>query len=114
MLLIDKPIDFKKLVELAEKNFAGLVKAVVDVEKEMMVIGGEMHADEEKMLLENGSKQQDLWGINLYPQNFGKEDFIEFDSVINLRPSQNNLSRFVENEKIRQKIIKIVDQLIKK
>jgi hypothetical protein len=114
MLLIDKPIDFKKLVELAEKNFAGLIKAVVDVEKEMMVIGGEMHADEEKMLLENGSKQQDLWGINLYPQNFGKEDFIEFDSVINLRPSQNNLSRFVENEKIRQKIIKIVDQLIKK
>jgi hypothetical protein len=73
-----------------------------------------MHADEEKMLLENGSKQQDLWGINLYPQNFGKEDFIEFDSVINLRPSQNNLSRFVEDEKIRQKIIKIVDQLIKK
>jgi hypothetical protein len=113
MLLIDKPIDFKKLVELAEKNFAGLVKAVVDVEKEMMVIGGEMHADEEKMLLEKGSKQQDLWGINLYPQNFGKEDFIEFDSVINLRPSQNNLSRFVEDEKIRQKIIKIVDQLIK-
>jgi hypothetical protein len=114
MLLIDKPIDLKKLEELAEKNFAGLVKAVVDVEKEMMVIGGEMHADEEKMLLENDSKQQDLWGINLYPQNFGKEDFIEFDSVINLRPSQNNLSRFVEDEKIRQKIIKIVDQLIKK
>jgi hypothetical protein len=114
MLLIDKPIDLKRLKELAEKNFAGLLKAVVDVEKKIMVIGGEMHADEEKMLLENGSKQQDLWGINLYPQNFGKEDFIEFDSVINLRPSQNNLSRFVEDEKIRQKIIKIVNQLIKK
>ncbi len=70
-----------------------------------------MHADEEKLLLENGSKQKNLWGINIYPDKKGA-DFIEFDSIINIRPSQNNLSRFIEDEKIRKKIIEIINSLI--
>lgn len=93
--------------------FGGLVKAVVDIEKEVMVIEGEMHADEEKYLLDRGSKQDNLWGINFYPDLRGL-DFIEFDSVINLRPRLNNFSRGIEDEKIRQKIISIVNKLIKK
>jgi hypothetical protein len=108
----------KKLVfwsgeQMAKKMYSDLVKAVVDIEKEIMVVDGEMHADEEELLLAKGSKQENLWGINLYPDLFDK-NFIEFDSVINLRPRLNNFSRFVEDEKIRKKIIEIVNKLVKK
>ena len=92
--------------------FGNLVKAVVDVEKEIMAINGELHADEEAQMLENGSKQENLWGINIYPELQG-DDRIEFDSMINLRPSQNNLTRGVESPKIQQRIKEIVNKLIK-
>jgi len=113
MKIIDKTITLEELKKMAKDMFGDLVKAVVDIEKEIMVVGGELHSDEERLLLENGSHQNNLWGINIYPQK-KNEDFIEFDSVINLRPSQNNYSRFVEDEKTREKILKIVEKLIKK
>lgn len=91
--------------------FGNLVKAVVDVKKGIMVIDAAMHADEEKFLLDRGSKQDNLWGINLYPEQTG-DNFIEFDSVINLRPRQNNFSRGVDDEKVRKKIINIVNKLV--
>jgi hypothetical protein len=62
------------------------------------------------LLLEKGSKQQNIWGINLYPDKTG-DDFIEFDSVTNIRPLQQNRSRGVENEKTRRKISEIVNKL---
>lgn len=97
---------------MAQNRFGNLVKAVVDVDQEIMAIDAELHADEEALLLEQGSKQQHLWGINLYPGLKGK-DFIEFDSVINLRPIQNNLSREVDDPKLRQQINRIVNSLVK-
>jgi len=111
MKLVDKKISLLELKQMAKKMYGDLVKAVVDIEKEIMVVDGEMHADEEEFLLENGSQQENLWGINLYP-DFNDERFIEFDSVINLRPRLKNFSRSVENEKIRKKILKIVNQLV--
>lgn len=96
---------------MSQKMFEGLVKAVVDVKKEIMVVDADLHADEEKFLLEDGSKQENLWGINLYP-NLDGEDFIEFDSMINLRPYQNNRSRGVEDPKIQKRIISIVNKLV--
>jgi hypothetical protein len=93
--------------------FGNLVKAVVDLEKGIMAVDGELHADEQALLLEKGSKQQMIWGINIYPDKTDA-DFIEFDSVINIRPLQQNRSRGVGDEKIREKILKIVDELIKK
>jgi len=113
MKLVDKKIKIEELNKMALRIFGGLVKAVVDIKKEIMVVDGEMHADEEKYLLETGSKQDNLWGINLYPQ-LKKDDFIEFDSVINFRPRLNNFSRGIENKIIRNKIIEIVNKLIKK
>jgi hypothetical protein len=107
-------VKLKDLKQMAKKIFGGLVKAVVDVDKEIMVIDGEMHADQEKYLIDLGSKQENLWGINLYPDFFGQENFIEFDSMINIRPSQKNFSRGVDDEKIREKIIKIVNKLVEK
>lgn len=110
----NSPIAIQEIIKMAEQMFGNLVKAVVDIEKEIMAVDGELHADEEALLLEKGSKQQNLWGVNLYPEFFGKDDFIEFDSMINLRPSQNNRSCGIEDEAIRQKITQIVNQLVKK
>ena len=89
-----------------------LVKAVVDAGNAIMAIGGELHADEECVLLEQGSVRRDLWGINLYPGD-GTEDWIEFDSMINLRPSQGNRSRGVEDPALRDRIRSIVVSLVR-
>jgi len=107
----NEKITVKELGEMAQKMFGNLVKGVVDIEKEIMAVDADLHADEEALLLERESKQGNLWGINLYPELKG-EDFIEFDSMINLRPSQNNRSRGVESAGIREKIIKIVSNLV--
>lgn len=107
-------ISNKELEQMSERMFGNLVKAVVDIESEIMAVDAEMHADEEAFLLENGSKQQFLWGINLYPEFFGEDDFVEFDSMINLRPSQKNRSRGVDDKEIRKEILSIVEKLVTK
>ncbi len=85
-----------------------MVKAVVDIKRGLLAIDAELHADLEKLLLENGSNQFDLWGINLYFDG----DLIEFDSMINIRPAQGNRSRNVENEATRTAIINTVNNWI--
>ncbi len=90
-----------------------MVKGVVDVEKELVALDAELHADLEALLLQNGSLQPNLWGINLYPKA-DENDFLEFDSMINVRPSQGNRSRGVEQESIRHKIQAIVAKWIQK
>ncbi|MBI4437348.1 hypothetical protein HY631_00110 [Candidatus Uhrbacteria bacterium] len=98
---------------LANERFGDLVKAVVDVETGAMAVGSELHVDAEQLLLNHGSHQKNLWGINLYPDAYGNDDrFVEFDSMINLRPGQGNRSRGVENPETRKKIIDIVRQKI--
>ncbi|MCM8786139.1 MAG: DUF5674 family protein [Candidatus Omnitrophica bacterium] len=98
----NKKIKMSELKKLAEEMFDILVKAVVDIEKEIMVVGGELHSDEEALLLNLNSNQKNLWGINLYPGE--KEKFIEFDSIINIKPSFGNKSRDVENLEIKKKL----------
>lgn len=112
MKLVDKEISLEELSQMSGNMFESLVKAVVDLEKEIMVVDAPMHVDQESWLLEHGSKQENLWGINLYPEQWGKPDFIVFDSMINLRPKQNNRSRSVENPQIREQIVKIVNKLV--
>lgn len=111
MKLINKKISIIELSEIAKERFGDLVKAVVDIELGIMVVGGELHADEEAMLLEQGSKQENLWGINIYVEK-AKDERIEFDSMINIRPRQNNRSRDILDQKLREKIIIIVNNLI--
>lgn len=112
MQIINQQITIDELKMMAEKMFGNLVKAVVDIERELMAVNAELHADEEAYLIENGSKQKDLWGINLYPEVAG-DDFIEFDSMINLRPAQGNLTRGVENQEIQRRIKAVVNKFIK-
>ena len=105
-------VDIKKVANLAQKQFGNLIKATVDVNKHIMALGGELHADEEQLLLGQGSSQADLWGINLYPAKFGTDDFIEFDSMINLRPSQRHMTRGIGDPKVKDQIKKIIDDLV--
>ena len=113
MKTIKNSISVDELKIMTKKMFDNLVKAVVDIKKEIMTVDAPMHSDEEAELIKNGSKQENLWGINLYPAKKGK-DFIEFDSIINIRPNQNNRSRDVDDPKIRKIIIKIVNKLVQK
>ncbi len=111
MKIIDTPISLADVKAMAGDRFGNLVKAVVDIERGLMAVDGELHADEEALLLENGSRQADLWGINIYPELTGA-DRIEFDSVINIRPSQGNRSRGVDDQTIRERIVRLVGGLI--
>lgn len=111
MKIIRQKMSREELRQMAEKGFGNMVKAVMDVERGIMAIDAELHSDEEALLLQDGSMQENLWGINLYPDLAG-DDFIEFDSMINVRPSQKNMSRGINDERIRQKISTIVNNLI--
>jgi hypothetical protein len=111
--IIDQQVQKADLLDLELKSRSGsFVKAVVDVEKAVMIAGMTMHSDGEEILLENGSRQVNLWGINLYLQQSG-DDWIEYDSIINLRPSYGNTSRGVDDPAIRQKIREIINLLVK-
>ena len=93
--------------------FGDLVKAVVDIEKEIMAVDGELHADLMELLVQNGSKHENLWGINIYPE-VKTDDWVEFDSMINLKPLLGNRTRGIDNLEVKEKILKIVSGCIKK
>ncbi|MBR1796001.1 hypothetical protein IJ765_01935 [Candidatus Saccharibacteria bacterium] len=111
MRVLDEPI---QKIELKKADFVfpdNFVKGVVDIKKGLLAIDAELHADLEQMLLDNGSDQYDLWGINLYFDD--GEDLVEFDSMINIRPAQGNHSRNVEDEKTQNKILDVVNKWVR-
>jgi len=112
MKIVESTLSVGELVKMAERMFGGLVKGVVDIKKNILIVDAALHADEEQKLLEQGSDQNNLRGINLYPEFYGTDDFIEFDSMINVRPSMHNLSRSVESEEIKTKIRTLVNKKI--
>ena len=112
MQIVRNAIALSTLEKMAESMFGNLVKVVVDADHGIMAVGGEMHADEEALLLVEGSPQPDLWGINLYPAEFGTPGFIEFDSVINIRPRRGNRTRSVDDAAVRAAVTSIVDRLV--
>jgi len=112
MEIIKDSLTRNELKKIAQNLFGDMVKAVVDVEKEVIAIDAELHADLEALLLQQGSKQVNLWGINFYPE-LSDSQFIEFDSMINIRPSVGNKSRNVENVQLCKRIIDIVAKRIK-
>ncbi len=105
-------ITVSELSEMAKIMYGSLVKADVDVAKKILIVDMGMHADGEAYLMENGSKQNDLWGINLHPSDYGTDDFIEFDSMINIRPSQGNVSKDVLDPNKKKQIIEIVNGIV--
>lgn len=110
--MVSESIGLAELRQLMSR-LGDLVKAVVDIDSRLMAVGGELHADEEAVLIEQGSVQASLWGINLYPEQYPDEDWIEFDSMINIRPSQQNRTRSVDDPATRESIRRVVSQLVK-
>ena len=103
----ENKITIKELEKLAENWFGDMVKAVADTDRQTIAVGGEWHADAESLLLAQGSKQENLWGFNLYPFEPG-DNFLVFDSLINIRPRQNNRSMSILDESVRNKILELV------
>ena len=105
-------ISLNELSKMTQNMDSEIVKAVVDVKRRLLVVDADLHVDEEQYLLENGSCQADLWGINLYPDYYGEDAFVEFDSTINIRPSKNNRSRSVEDRDLQLLIREIVAAVV--
>ena len=110
--VVELPITLNDLRQIAKQTFGDMIKIVVDLEKRIMAVGGELHADEEAMLLDQGSEQKNLWGANIYV-NQPRESWFEFDSMINIRPSQGNRSRNIADENVRKQVSEIAYSLIK-
>ena len=107
MLICTRPVSREELLQMAENTFGDMVKGVVDIEKKLLALDAELHADLEVLLLSAGSRQDALWGINLYPEE-EDEDFIEFDSLINIRPALGNRTRGVDDPDTRRRIVEVV------
>lgn len=107
------PVSVHELRRIAHGRFGDMVKAVVDLERGILLLDAEMHADEEAALLADGSRQEDLWGINLYPE-LPESDWLEFDSMINLRPSFGNRSRGVDDLPTQERITALVSRVVQR
>ena len=108
---MQQPIALEDLRSMATRRFGDMVKAVVDIDRGLMVVDAEMHADQEAELLETGSSQENLWGINLYP-DLPEPDWLEYDSMINLRPSFGNRTRGIDDPGTRERIATLVKELV--
>lgn len=104
-------IDPAELRRLLGLYFEDMVKYVVDVERGVAAVGGEMHADAEQVLLDDGSRQDDLWGANYYPGR-GPEGCIELTSLINIRPAQGNRSMEIQDPALRERVRELTRALI--
>jgi hypothetical protein len=113
MKIIRNPTNISELWESKQSDFQEMLKIVVDVERELVAIDAELHADLESLLLEDGSNQKDIWGANVYPERTG-EDFLEYTAFINIRPSQNNKSMEITDQKIQDKVKEITTRLLLK
>jgi hypothetical protein len=111
IILTDKKITHLQLNESCSFWFGDMVKVTVDVEKKIVGIGGELHADAEQRLIEKGSRSEDIWGINFYPW-LSSDNRIEYSALINIRPRQDNPSMELKNPDLRERIQQIVENLI--
>ncbi len=103
ILLLDRRIEPAELARLVGAFFEDMVKYVVDLNRRVIAIGGELHADAEQLLLADGSRQPDLWGANYYPGR-GRDGCIEYTSLINIRPSQGNRSMLIADPTVRDQV----------
>jgi len=110
VVVLERRVEPDVLRQLVER-YEDMVKYVVDVERGLVALGGEMHADAERVLLDAGSRQADLWGANYYPGR-GREDCIEFPSLINIRPAAGNRGMELRDEALRARVREITFALV--
>lgn len=102
------PADLRRL---AQAFFSDMVKVVVDVRRGRAAVGGELHADGEQLLLEEGSEQADLWGANYYPGR-GPERCVEFTAMINIRPAQANAGMEILDPEVRRLVRDVMTRVL--
>lgn len=108
ILIIRQPATSEQIAQMSEAFGDKLIKLAVDVERKILAGGGELHADCEAALLEDGSQQENIWGADWYPQ----ERQVGFESLINIRPRQQNLTLEIQNPALRRQIETIIRQLL--
>ena len=113
MRIITEEISINELKDMPGNYFDEMIKGVIDIKREILALDAPMHADEEAVLIENGSRQDDLWGINIYPLN-DNNNLIEFESLINIKPQLNNRSITIQSKEIKERINSILDKMIKR
>lgn len=106
--IVTTPMTRAEAREIAKEFYGDMVKGVVDVEREILALGGEWHMDANTALTEHGSSQDAIWGFNFYPN----ESRIEYTSLINIRPTQGNRRIEVQDEALKQKMEHIIRTLI--
>jgi len=111
MKIVSQQVTLYELRQMATRMFGDMVKAVVDVDKEILAVDAELHSDLQALLIDNGSLPQSLWGVRLYPGREG-EGFVEFRSKINVRPAQGNRSLGVESAETRDRILRVLAKRI--
>jgi len=109
--VFDSQIPKEELLALAKSGYGDMVKGVIDINKCLLALGGELHADSEQVLLDRGSKQADLWGFNIYPGKT-REEYLEYTSMINIRPRQGNMNRDIKDLNLRRQIKNIIDEMV--
>jgi len=113
ILVSSKKLDPQVLKSLIGAPFPDMVKFVVDIDRRIIAVGGQLHSDAEDLLIERECEQRSLWGGNYFP-GLGAEECIRFTSLINIRPGDGNRSMNVEDPKVQARIRQIVFDLIGK
>ena len=111
IIITDRKVDRAELARLVRERFGDMVKFVVDVRRRVVAVGGELHADGESLLLEEGSAQDDLWGANYYPGR-GPADCFEFTALINIRPARDNPSMEIADPTIRDLVREVASTVL--
>ena len=110
--IIKEKISEEEFKKIAQEGFGDIIKGVVDIKKEIIAVGGELHSDEQELLIDKeGSKSENLWGINIYPAKL-REQWLEFNSLINIKPLFGNSSMEIESSEIKEKIKEIINKLV--
>lgn len=109
--LVNSRIDHAVLIKLAKENYGEMIKGVVDVTREIVALGGELHADAQAALLQDGSRPEDIWGFNIYVEK-PRQQRMDYTSFINVRPSVGNRSMEIQDHILRKRIRTIVDSLV--
>jgi hypothetical protein len=111
IVLVERRLDPAELARLTNLVFGDMVKYVVDIERGVAAVGGELHADAEQLLLQAGSRQADLWGANYFPGT-GQDDCIQYTSLINIRPGQGNRTMEIQDPLLRGRVREITFTLL--
>ena len=109
--LVRSRIDHDTLIKLAKENYGEMIKGVADVAREIIALGGELHADAQAALLQDGSRPEDIWGFNVYVEK-PRQQRMDYTSFINVRPSLGNRSMEVHDHTLRKRMRAIVDSLV--